>query len=140
VSKSAGPKRPRGRAARSGPADRRHGGDGGRLLPHSGPEADPDPGPDRLERRRLAIPCVDRPVDGARVGRERAGLRFPDEKAPGWGEFRRQAFVIGCASATADVNATSKSMRRARLAHGVVAFLFNAIILALTINIGAGLV
>jgi uncharacterized membrane protein len=31
-------------------------------------------------------------------------------------------------------------MRRARLAHGVVAFLFNAIILALTINIGAGLV
>jgi len=70
----------------------------------------------------------------------RAGLRFPDEDAPGWGEFFYQAFVIGCASATADVNATSRSMRRACLAHGVVAFFFNTIILALTINIGAGLI
>lgn len=70
----------------------------------------------------------------------RAGLRFPEEEAPGWGEFLYQAFVIGCASATADVNATSRSMRRACLAHGVVAFLFNTIILALTINIGAGLI
>ena len=70
----------------------------------------------------------------------RAGLRFPDEEAPGWGEFAYQAFVIGCACATADVNATSRSMRRACLAHGVVAFFFNTIILALTINIGAGLI
>jgi uncharacterized membrane protein len=70
----------------------------------------------------------------------RQGLRFPDEDAPGWGEFLYQAFVIGCASATADVNATSKAMRRACLAHGVVAFFFNTIILALTINIGAGLI
>jgi len=70
----------------------------------------------------------------------RAGLRFPEEEAPGWGEFLYQAFVIGCASATADVNATSRSMRRACLAHGVVAFFFNTIILALTINIGAGLI
>ncbi len=70
----------------------------------------------------------------------RAGLRFPDEEAPGWSEFVYQAFVIGCASATADVNATSRSMRRACLAHGVVAFFFNTIILALTIDIGAGLI
>jgi uncharacterized membrane protein len=70
----------------------------------------------------------------------RAGLRFPEEETPGWGEFFYQAFVIGCACATADVNATSRSMRRACLAHGVVAFFFNTIILALTINIGAGLI
>jgi uncharacterized membrane protein len=31
-------------------------------------------------------------------------------------------------------------MRRARLAHGVVALFFNTIILALTIDIGAGLI
>jgi len=70
----------------------------------------------------------------------REGLSFPEEDSPGWGEFFYQAFVIGCASATADVNATSKSMRRACLVHGVVAFFFNTIILALTINIGAGLI
>ena len=70
----------------------------------------------------------------------RTGLRFPEEESPGWGEFIYQAFVIGCACATADVNATSRSMRRACLAHGVVAFFFNTINLALTINISAGLI
>ena len=53
---------------------------------------------------------------------------------------RASCFVIGCASAADDVNATSKAMRRACLAHGVAAFFFNAIILALTIDIGAGVV
>jgi uncharacterized membrane protein len=70
----------------------------------------------------------------------RAGLRFPEEDEPEWGEFLYQAFVIGCACATADVNATSSAMRRVCLVHGVVAFFFNTIILALTINIGAGLI
>ncbi|MBV8472654.1 MAG: DUF1345 domain-containing protein [Hyphomicrobiales bacterium] len=69
----------------------------------------------------------------------RAGLRFPEEDEPDWGEFLYQAFVIGCACATADVNATSRAMRRVCVVHGVVAFFFNTIILALTINIGAGL-
>ena len=48
--------------------------------------------------------------------------------------------MIGCACATADVATVSKVMRRTTMAHGVVAFFFNTIILALTINIGAGLV
>jgi uncharacterized membrane protein len=70
----------------------------------------------------------------------RGGLRFPHEESPDWGEFLYQAFVIGCSTVTADVNATSKAMRRACIVHGVIAFLFNTIILALTINIGAGLI
>ncbi|MGO8798250.1 MAG: DUF1345 domain-containing protein [Roseiarcus sp.] len=70
----------------------------------------------------------------------RAGLRFPGDKEPGYGDFLYYSFVIGCACATADVETISRTMRRATLAHGVVAFFFNTIILALTINIGAGLV
>jgi uncharacterized membrane protein len=70
----------------------------------------------------------------------RPSLRFLDEETPGWGEFIDQAFVVGCASGAADVNAISRSMRRACLAHGVAAFFFNTIILAPTIDIGAGLV
>jgi len=73
-------------------------------------------------------------------GGVRGGLRFPEEDEPTWGDFVYQAFVIGCACATADVNATTRSMRRVCLAHGVVAFFFNTIILALTINIGAGFI
>lgn len=69
----------------------------------------------------------------------RAGLRFPDEREPGYGDFLYYAFVIGCACATADVETKSKMMRRLTMVHGVVAFFFNTIILALTINIAAGL-
>ena len=69
---------------------------------------------------------------GADVDRQR-------EDDPGWGEFLYQAFVIGCACATADVNTTTPAMRITCLAQGVVAFFFNTIILALTINIGASL-
>jgi uncharacterized membrane protein len=70
----------------------------------------------------------------------RGGLKFPENEEPGWTEFLYQAFVIGCACATADVNATTPAMRRACVAQGVVAFFYNTIILALTINIGAGFV
>ncbi len=76
----------------------------------------------------------------ASKGGARAGLRFPDEREPGYGDFLYYSFVIGCACATADVETVSKVMRRTTMAHGVVAFFFNTIILALTINIGAGLV
>ncbi|WP_158812774.1 DUF1345 domain-containing protein [Methylocapsa sp. S129] len=70
---------------------------------------------------------------------DRKGLRFPGDREPAYGDFLYYAFVIGCACATADVNTISPSMRRTTLAHGIVAFFFNTIILALTINIGAGL-
>jgi uncharacterized membrane protein len=70
----------------------------------------------------------------------RGGLRFPETPEPAWSDFFYQAFVIGCACATADVNTTSSAMRRICLVHGIVAFFFNTIILALTINIGAGFI
>jgi uncharacterized membrane protein len=79
-------------------------------------------------------------ADWAGPGSEvRAGLKFPGDGDPVWGDFFYQAFVIGCACATADVNTTSSSMRSVCLVQGIVAFFFNTIILALTINIGAGL-
>ena len=74
-----------------------------------------------------------------RKGGIRGGLEFPGDAEPGWMEFFYQAFVIGCAFATADVNVTSKRMRRICVIQGVVGFFFNTIILALTINIGADL-
>jgi uncharacterized membrane protein len=73
-------------------------------------------------------------------GGTRGGLKFPGDGDPGWGDFLYQAFVIGCACATADVNTTSPGMRVTCLVQGVVAFFFNTIILALTINIGAGFI
>jgi uncharacterized membrane protein len=70
----------------------------------------------------------------------RTGLRFPGDAPPTYGDFLYYSFVIGCACATADIETISKTMRRTTLLHGIVAFFFNTIILALTINIAAGYV
>ena len=67
------------------------------------------------------------------------GLEFPGTPQPGWMEFFYQAFVIGCTFASSDVNVTSMRMRRIVVIQGVVGFFFNAIILALTINVTANL-
>jgi uncharacterized membrane protein len=69
------------------------------------------------------------------------GLRFPGEdEPPDYLDFFYFSFVIGVACATADVNITSRSIRRTALIHSVVAFFFNSAVLALTVNIAAGLV
>lgn len=78
--------------------------------------------------------------ESGKATEDRKGLRFPGERNPSYADFLYFAFVIGCASQTADVETVSPAMRRTALAHGVVSFFFNTVILALTINIGAGFV
>ena len=73
-------------------------------------------------------------------GNTRGGLDFPGDEAPTYGDFLYFSFAIGCASATSDVDVCSKPMRRIVLAHSVLSFFFNATVLALTINIAAGLI
>jgi uncharacterized membrane protein len=70
----------------------------------------------------------------------RGGLVFPGTDKPEFGDFLYFAMVIGVACATADVNITTKAMRRVATVHCVLAFFFNTTVLALTINIGAGLI
>ena len=66
------------------------------------------------------------------------GLAFPgDEKEPDYWDFVYFSFVIGMTSQVSDVGITSRQIRRTAAAHGVVAFFFNAALLALTINLAA---
>jgi uncharacterized membrane protein len=67
------------------------------------------------------------------------GLRFPHDVAPDYWDFLYFACIIGTSAQTADVALTSKSMRHTCTAHCVLAFLFNTTVLALSINIVAGL-
>jgi uncharacterized membrane protein len=67
------------------------------------------------------------------------GLAFPEEPTPDYWDFLYFSFVVGMTCQVSDVQVTSRSMRRLTLAHGLVAFLFNTVILALSINIAAGL-
>jgi uncharacterized membrane protein len=76
----------------------------------------------------------------ARAKGLKGGLDFPDEAAPDYGDFVYFAFVIGTSGQTVDVSFTSKSIRRIGAVHCVLAFVFNTTVLALTINIAAGLI
>lgn len=62
------------------------------------------------------------------------GLDFPHEPEPDYLDFAYFSFVIGMTSQVSDVAIGSKRMRRTALAHGVLSFGFNAIIIALTIS------
>ena len=68
------------------------------------------------------------------------GLNFPGGGAPTYSDFLYFAFVIGMTFQVADVAIESPGLRRVALAQGVLAFLFNVIVLALTINILAGMI
>jgi uncharacterized membrane protein len=69
------------------------------------------------------------------------GMAFPGgEKEPDYWDFVYFSFVIGMTSQVSDVGVTSKHIRRIVAAHGVVSFLFNAALLALTVNIAASVI
>lgn len=68
------------------------------------------------------------------------GLDFPGDIEPDYWDFLYFSFVIGMTSQTSDVEVTSRQIRRLALLHGVLAFFFNTTIVAMTINIIAGLI
>jgi uncharacterized membrane protein len=68
----------------------------------------------------------------------RAGLDFPGALDPDYFDFLYFSFVIGMTSQVSDVQATSRDMRRITLIHSVLAFAFNMLVLALSINVVAG--
>jgi uncharacterized membrane protein len=70
----------------------------------------------------------------------RGGLDFPNEKRPDYLDFAYFSFVIGMTFQVSDVQVSSSVIRRLVLLHGLISFLFNTIIVALSINIIATLI
>lgn len=67
------------------------------------------------------------------------GLDFPREEKPDFLDFAYFSFVLGMTFQVSDVEISSKRLRRLVLLHGLLSFGFNTAIVALTINIIAGL-
>jgi uncharacterized membrane protein len=68
------------------------------------------------------------------------GLEFPGEPHPDYLDFVYFAFVLGMTFQVSDVQITSRTLRRVATIHGLIGFLFNTVVLALTVNIAAGIV
>jgi uncharacterized membrane protein len=70
--------------------------------------------------------------------RPRGGLDFPGRADPDYWDFAYFAMVIGMTFQVSDVAITDRRLRRIALVHGVAAFFFNVVIIALSVNIVAG--
>lgn len=66
------------------------------------------------------------------------GLDFPGDRDPDYWDFLYFSVVIGMTFQVSDVQITSRRLRRVALIQGVVAFVFNMVILALSVNVIAG--
>ena len=67
------------------------------------------------------------------------GLAFPGNDTPDFCEFLYFGFTIGMTFQVSDASTQTAAMRRLVLLHGVVSFLFNAVILAAAVNLVSGL-
>ena len=67
------------------------------------------------------------------------GLQFPGEPNPDYLDFLYFSLVLGMTFQVSDVQITSRKLRRLAAVHGLLGFLFNTVIIALTVNIAAGL-
>ena len=69
----------------------------------------------------------------------RGGLKFSGDDPPDYWDFLYFSFVVGMTCQTSDTGVTERHFRRLSLLQGVVSFFFNTVILAMAINIAAGL-
>ncbi|GAB3662652.1 hypothetical protein GCM10027594_31970 [Hymenobacter agri] len=83
------------------------------------------------------------------TGHDVGGLVFPDDQndqgetrprlKPNYIDFAYFSFVIGMTAQTADIAIANRELRGTALLHGCVSFLFNTVIVALTIGTVGGL-
>jgi uncharacterized membrane protein len=67
------------------------------------------------------------------------GLEFPSEERPDYLDFFYFSAVLGMTFQVSDVQITSRKLRRLATLHGMLGFLFNTVIIALTVNLASGL-
>jgi uncharacterized membrane protein len=70
---------------------------------------------------------------------EAGGIDFNEDDPPAYLDFAYLAFTIGMTFQVSDTDLGSKPMRRIALGHALLSYLFGAVIVALSINVVAGL-
>jgi len=109
--------------------------------------------PDTIHGFRLAAAVISVPLGWATVhasvalhyarlyyaeeddGGSSEGLDFPCDEEPDVWDFLYFSFVIGMTAQTSDVEVSGRRMRRSVLAHSIVSYFYNAVIIALTVNV-----
>ena len=74
------------------------------------------------------------PISAGVSRSEVGGLKFPDTEEPTAWDFLYYSFVLGMTAQVSDVQVLTTSMRKLALAHGIVSFFFNTVLIALAVN------
>jgi uncharacterized membrane protein len=77
-------------------------------------------------------------VHYARIDLESGGLAFPGEAVPSFIRYRYLALSIQTTFGTTDVELHTDVMRRIAMSHGLLAFVFNSVIIALIVSLVLG--
>lgn len=78
-------------------------------------------------------------TDEKDFGKPATGLDFPGKEEPDYLDFAYFSFVLGMTFQVSDISITSKKLRKIALLHSLISFSFNTVVVALTINVVAGL-
>ena len=79
------------------------------------------------------------PAERKEAGKIRGGLEFPETKEPDYWDFVYFSLVIGMTCQVSDVPVTARHMRHLVTAQAIIAFFYNTVVVALAVNIAAGL-
>ena len=77
----------------------------------------------------------DAPSRGDGGKQDTGGLQFPGDEMPVYSDFAYFSFVLGMTFQVSDVVITSRALRRFALYHALAAFLFDIIVVALSVSL-----
>ncbi len=81
----------------------------------------------------------DAPDSGDGADHDAGGLEFPGKEMPAYSDFAYFSFVLGMTFQVSDVVITSRDLRRFALFHALGAFLYNIVVVALSVSLLGGL-
>jgi uncharacterized membrane protein len=70
---------------------------------------------------------------------EGGGIDFHDDRLADYGDFAYVAFTLGMTYQVSDTDLQSKAIRRTAFRHALLSYLFGTVVVAMTINVVAGL-
>ena len=90
---------------------------------------------------RFYAPSDDDDTTGQGDGKKQdtGGLDFPGDEMPMYSDFAYFSFVLGMTFQVSDVEITGRAIRRLALYHSLAAFLFNIVVVALSVSLIGGL-
>ena len=77
--------------------------------------------------------------DDDKENNQKGGLGFPEDDEPNYMDFAYFSFCMGSTYQVSDVSVTNKLLRKIVMVHGLISFFMNTFVVALTINMVAGL-